>query len=84
MSKVTEWHLDDANILRTDSLAVPDHPVMSRLWRERDAMATLIIGLTPGRDRDVRQIATQLHLYQNTRDVARKLRDRIMSLRGRR
>ncbi len=84
MSKVTEWHLDDANIVRTDSLAVPDHPVMSRLWRERDAMATLIIGLNPGRDRDVRQIATQLHLYQNTRDVARKLRDRIMSLRGRR
>ncbi|MET3615886.1 CelD/BcsL family acetyltransferase involved in cellulose biosynthesis [Rhizobium aquaticum] len=83
MSKVTEWHLDDANIVRTDSLAVPDHPVMSRLWRERDAMATLIIGLSPGRDRDVRQIATQLHLYQNTRDVARKLRDRIMSLRGR-
>ncbi|HWU62259.1 MAG TPA: GNAT family N-acetyltransferase [Ensifer sp.] len=84
MSKVTEWHLDDANIVRTDSLAVPDHPVMSRLWRERDAMATLIIGLNPGRDRDVRQIASQLHLYQNTRDVARKLRDRIMSLRGRR
>ncbi len=83
MSKVTEWHLDDANIVRTDSLAVPDHPVMSRLWRERETMATLIVGLTPNRDRDVRQIATQLHLYQNTRDVARKLRDRIMSLRRR-
>jgi CelD/BcsL family acetyltransferase involved in cellulose biosynthesis len=83
MSKVTEWHLDDANIVRTDSLAVPDHPVMSRFWKERDAMATLIIGLQPNRDRDVRQIATQLHLYQNTRNVARKLRDRILSLRGR-
>ncbi len=47
MSKVTEWHLDDANIVRTDSLAVPDHPVMSRLWRERETMATLIVGLTP-------------------------------------
>ncbi|SOC84381.1 Acetyltransferase (GNAT) domain-containing protein [Ensifer adhaerens] len=83
MSKVTEWHLDDANIVRTDSLAVPDHPVMSRLWREREKMATLIVGLQPNRDRDVRQIASQLHLYQNTRNVARKLRDRIMSLRGR-
>jgi CelD/BcsL family acetyltransferase involved in cellulose biosynthesis len=83
MSKVTEWHLDDANIMRTDSLAVPDHPVMSRFWKERDAMATLIVGLQPNRDRDVRQIATQLHLYQNTRNVARKLRDRILSLRGR-
>lgn len=83
MSKVTEWNLDDANIVRTDSLAVPDHPLMSRLWKERERMATLIIGLQPNRDRDVRQIATQLHLYQNTRDVARRLRDRIMSLRGR-
>jgi hypothetical protein len=83
MSKVTEWHLEDANIVRTDSLAVPDHPLMSRLWKERESMASMIIGLQPNRDRDVRQIASQLHLYQNTKDVARRLRDRIMSMRKR-
>lgn len=83
MSKVTEWHLDDANIVRTDSLATPDHPMMSRLWQERDTLGSLIIGLEPHRDRDVRQVSTQLHLYQNTRNVARQLRNRILSLRGR-
>ena len=80
MMRLTEWHLDDANILRTDSCAVPDHPIMSRFWRERIRMGTLVIGLDPQRDRDVRQVATQLHLYQNTRNLARRLRERVRSL----
>ena len=82
-AQITDWHLDDANIVRTDSCAVPDHPVMSRLWQEREAMGTLIIGLKPNSDREVRQVGTQLHLYENTRSVAKKIRDKIMSL-GRR
>jgi len=81
--KLTEWHLDDANILRTDSCAVPDHPIMSRMWEQRDEMGSLIIGLTPNNDRDVRQVATQLHLYRNTRNIARILREKIMNLAGR-
>ena len=56
---------------------------MSRLWQEREAMGTLIIGLRQNSDREVRQVGTQLHLYQNTRSVAKKIRDKIMSL-GRR
>lgn len=82
-AQITDWHLDDANIVRTDSCAVPDHPIMSRLWQEREAMGTLIIGLKPNSDREVRQVGTQLHLYENTRSVAKKIRDKIMSL-GRR
>lgn len=81
--RITEWHLDDANILRTDSCAVPDHPIMSRLWEEREEMGTLVIGLHQNSDRDVRQAAAQLHLYRNTRNVARILREKIMSLAGR-
>lgn len=81
--KLTQWHLDDANILRTDSCAVPDHPIMSRMWEQRDEMGSLIIGLTPNSDRDVRQVATQLHLYRNTRNIARILREKIMNLAGR-
>ncbi len=81
--RLTEWHLDDANILRTDSCAVPDHPIMSRLWEEREEMGTLVIGLHQNSDRDVRQAAAQLHLYRNTRNVARILREKIMSLAGR-
>lgn len=82
-AQLTDWHLDDANIVRTDSCAVADHPIMSRLWQEREAMGTLIIGLKQNSDREVRQVGTQLHLYQNTRNVAKKIRDKIMSL-GRR
>lgn len=81
MVELTEWHLDDANIVRTDSCAVPDHPIMSRFWQEREQMGTLVIGLKRNSDRDVRQAAAQLHLYRNTRNVARILRDKIMSRR---
>ena len=72
-AQITDWHLDDANIVRTDSCAVPDHPIMS----------TMIVVLKPNSDREVRQVGTQLHLYQNTRNVAKMIRDKIMSL-GRR
>ncbi|MBP2459625.1 hypothetical protein J3A65_000375 [Rhizobium sp. PvP014] len=81
--KLTDWHLDDANILRTDSCAVPDHPIMSRLWEEREEMGTLVIGLARNSDRDVRQVATQLHLYRNTRNMARLLREKILAIAGR-
>lgn len=83
MAELTEWHLDDANIVRSDSCAVPDHPVMSRFWQEREEMGTMIVGLDQNRDREVRQVTAQLHLYQNTRNMARLLRDKIRSLTGR-
>lgn len=81
--RLTDWHLDDANILRTDSCAVPDHPIMSRMWEQREEMGSLVIGLTRNGDRDVRQVAAQLHLYRNTRNIARILREKIMHLAGR-
>ncbi|MFC5387245.1 GNAT family N-acetyltransferase [Aquamicrobium segne] len=76
MLEVTRQHLDDPNIEFTDSCAVPDHPVMSRLWTERRRMGTLIIGLTPSADRAARQAAAQMHLYREARNVMRGLRNR--------
>jgi hypothetical protein len=81
VAHLTEWHLDDANIVRTDSCGAPDHPIMSRLWREREEMGTLVVGLLPNSDREARQATSQLHLYQNTRSVARLIREKIMSFR---
>jgi hypothetical protein len=83
MIEVTKTHLDDPNIMATDSCAVPDHPVMSRIWSERRAIGTLVIGLTPEADRAARQAAKQLHLYQETRNMARVLRNRLKVLLGR-
>jgi len=80
VDRLTEWHLDDLNIRRTDSCAVPDHPIMSRLWSERENMGTMVIGLDPRHDRDVRQVATQLHIYRNTRNIARLLREKIRGM----
>jgi len=84
MIEVTKQHLDDPNIVMTDSCAVPDHPVMSRLWSERKPMGTLVLGLSPDADRLARQAASQLHLYRETRNMARLLRNRMRSLLGRR
>jgi CelD/BcsL family acetyltransferase involved in cellulose biosynthesis len=84
MIEVTKQHLDDPNIMTTDSCAVPDHPVMSRLWSERKTMGTIVIGMTPGADRATRQAASQLHLYRETRNIARLLRNRVRGLLKRR
>ena len=80
MIEVTKQHLDDPNIMATDSCAVPDHPVLSRLWSERRPIGTMVIGTTPDSDRAARQAASQLHLYRETRNMARLLRNRVRSL----
>jgi hypothetical protein len=84
MIEVTRQHLDDPNIMMTDSCAVPDHPMMSRLWTERRPVGTFVVGLTPDADRLTRQAAAQLHLYRETRNMARIVRNRMKSLLGRR
>jgi CelD/BcsL family acetyltransferase involved in cellulose biosynthesis len=80
MIEVTKQHLDDPNIVATDSCAVPDHPVMSRLWSERKPVGTIVLGLTPEADRAARQAAQQLHLYRETRNMARIVRNRVRGL----
>ncbi|WP_413785918.1 GNAT family N-acetyltransferase [Agrobacterium sp. rho-13.3] len=80
MQKLTEWHLDDANILRTDSCAADEDGILNGFWSEAHEMGTLVIGLSQNSDRDVRQVAAQVHMYRNTRNLAKMLRERIMSL----
>jgi CelD/BcsL family acetyltransferase involved in cellulose biosynthesis len=78
--EVTNQHLDDPNIITTDSCAVPDHPIMSRFWAEREPMETLIIGLNPATDRAARQVAAQINLYRQTRDAAKKVHGKLRTL----
>lgn len=80
MIEVTKQHLEDPNIELTDSCAVPDHPVVSRLWSERRPVGTLVIGMTPGVDRLTRQAESQIHLYRETRNLARLVRNRLRAL----
>ncbi len=80
MIEMLKNHLDDPNIDRTDSCAVPDHPVASRLFQQREQVGTLVIGLTPAADRAARQAASQLHLYRRTQNLARLIRERLRDL----
>ncbi|XHB99569.1 GNAT family N-acetyltransferase [Nitratireductor sp. ac15] len=77
MIEVTKTHLDDPNIVMTDSCAVPDHPVMSRLWSERRPLGTMVVGLTPDADRHVRKAAAQLGLARRVRNRLRIVRNRL-------
>ena len=83
MIEVTRTHLDDPNIQVTDSCAMPDHPVMSRIWTERRPVGTMVVGLSAEADRATRQAAAQLHLYRETRNMARIVRNRVRRLIGR-
>lgn len=78
MIEVVKNHLGDPTILRTDSCAVPDHPVITRLFHERENIETIVVGLTPETIKHARQAASQIELYQRTRDLARKLRNKIL------
>jgi len=82
MLDVTRTHLEDPNIQATDSCATPDHPIMTRLWTERRPVGTMVIGLAPQADRAARQAASQLHLYTETRNLARRIRGRMRNLFG--
>lgn len=84
MIEVTRMHLADRGIIATDSCAMPDHPVMSRLWSERMPIGTFVVGLEPGREKQVAQAAKQLELYRNTRNQFRLVRNRLRGLLRRR
>ena len=50
---VTRHLIEDESIVSTDSCALPDHPMIDRIWRERlgatDLLVTTRSGLVPGR-----------------------------------
>jgi CelD/BcsL family acetyltransferase involved in cellulose biosynthesis len=48
-SELTQALLGDARIVMTDSCAVPDHPMINRLWKERMAIADFFVALDGGR-----------------------------------
>lgn len=83
MIEVTETHLLDPNVDITDSCAVPDHPVVGRLWKERRPIGTLVVGLTPDSGRTTRRAATQLYRDKQARNMARILRNRVRKALGR-
>ncbi|MEO0919922.1 MAG: GNAT family N-acetyltransferase, partial [Pseudomonadota bacterium] len=80
MTRVTETLLDDPNVTSADSCAVPDHPVMSRLWTQSRAVTTLVVGTQQAKDRDVRQVASQIDFYRSTKETAKSVADKVRSI----
>ena len=77
MIEVLKNHLDNPALRLTDSCAIPDHPVMSRLFHERANFGTLILGLTQQSQSSVNQIIRQLNRYDRLRLMMHKLKNRL-------
>jgi len=77
MIEVTKRHLDDFNVTVTDSCAVPDHPVLARMWSERSTVATLIVGLEAKADRLVNAAALGLEREERLRGLLRRARSGV-------
>jgi CelD/BcsL family acetyltransferase involved in cellulose biosynthesis len=44
---ITDELVDDASVARADSCAVPDHPMIDHLWRERLALCNRLVAVRP-------------------------------------
>jgi hypothetical protein len=77
MIEVLKNHLSNPVLRLTDSCAIPDHPVMSRLFHERASFGTIILGLTEQSQSSVNQITRQLNRYDRLRMMMRNIKARL-------
>ena len=80
MIEVLKNHLENPALRITDSCAIPDHPVMSRLFHERESFGTIILGLSGQSQPAVNTIIHQLRRYDRIRTLLRNLRSRLQKL----
>ena len=76
----------DGRVLMTDSCAVPDHPMIDRLWRDRLPMQDVALAIAPGRDQAFRFAVVGERSWRRLRSTAkaivhrwRRSRDRARS-----
>lgn len=81
MIEVLKNHLENPALRITDSCAIPDHPVMSRLFHERESFGTIIIGLTDQSTASVKKITRQLNRYDRLIHILRHIKSRIKKYR---
>lgn len=77
MIEVLKNHIEDAHLRITDSCAIPDHPVMSRLFHERENFGTIVLGLTDRSLGSVTTITRQLNRYDWLRQRIRSFKLRL-------
>lgn len=77
MIEMLKNHLENPALRITDSCAIPDHPVMSRLFHERENFGTIILGLSAQSQQNVYKIARQLDRYDRLRSALRHIKSRL-------
>ena len=70
---LSERQEGDGRILATDSCAVPGHPMIDRLWRDRLAMQDVAVALAPDRNRAFRSAVAGERLWRRLRASAKAI-----------
>ena len=67
-----------ADIALTDSCAIPNHPMIDRLWPERQNMVDLMIALTPRHNGAFNRAYARAIMVHSMREIAKKAYYRLM------
>ncbi len=70
---LTERQQRDGRVLVTDSCAIPGHPMIDRLWRDRLAMQHVAVALAPDRNRAFRSAVAGERLWRRLRASAKAI-----------
>ena len=68
---LTDVQLHETGVVFTDSCAIPDHPMIDRLWRERRVVADLLLAPSNPPDRSFRAAVRGLVLGRRCRAFAK-------------
>lgn len=82
MIEATRMLIDDPNVERADSCAVPDHPMMDRIWSERRRIETLVIGLGAEKDALARRALGHIEFNRSSRKAAKGVVNTLRRLFG--
>ncbi len=71
--ELSERQKQDGRVLVTDSCAVPDHPMIDRLWRDRLDLQDVALAVAPDRDRAFRSAVAGERLWRRLRASAKAI-----------
>ncbi|GHC76206.1 GNAT family N-acetyltransferase [Limoniibacter endophyticus] len=77
MVEATRTHLEDPNILMTDSCAFAENKLMNKVWKERIEIGTIMIGLHPSSNKKVARVAREIRNDTRYRFAMKRLRHRL-------
>ncbi|AGA64321.1 hypothetical protein B488_03280 [Liberibacter crescens BT-1] len=78
LGQLTCWNLVDPNITFSDSCSIASDPTLQQLWTEKEPLGSIVIGLRQKNNQQVRQVAAQMHLYNNTKTTSQLIREKIL------